>query len=173
MDIKNITTRIEGKEFIVSRVFDAPRDLVWKAWTEPERMAKWWGPKGFILGVIKLDLRPGGVFHYSMKSPDGFEMWGKLVYREITPPERIVFVVSFSDQKCEITRHPMSAAWPLEVLNLVTLTEQDGSKTLVTIKGTPINATEEEINTFLGGYESMQKGFAGTFDQLAEYLAKA
>lgn len=172
MDIKDITTRIEGNEFIVSRVFDAPRDLVWKAWTEPERMAKWWGPKGFIMGVTKFDLRPGGVFHYGMKSPDGFEMWGKLVYREITPPERIGFVVSFSDQNCGTTRHPMSATWPLEVLNLVTFTEQEGM-TLVTIKGSPINATEEEIKTFLGGYESMQKGFAGTFDQLAEYLAKA
>ncbi|EPG72601.1 hypothetical protein LEP1GSC058_0894 [Leptospira fainei serovar Hurstbridge str. BUT 6] len=171
MKTENITTQIEGKEFIISRVFDAPRDLVWKAWTEQGRMTQWWGPKGFNTSVAKLDLRPGGVLHYGMKSPDGLEMWGRFVYREIVPPERIVFVDSFSDQNCGVTRHPLSETWPLEVLNVLTLTEQEG-KTVVTIKAGPINATEEEINAFLGGYESMRKGFAGIFDQLAVHLAK-
>ncbi|HKB91553.1 MAG TPA: SRPBCC domain-containing protein, partial [Opitutaceae bacterium] len=71
-----------------------------------------------------------------------------------------------------ITRHPMSPTWPLEVLNTLTLTEQDGKTTLV-LRGRPINATEGECKTFEGAFEGMQKGFAGTFDQLETYLAKA
>jgi len=161
----------KGK-FVITRVFDAPRELVWKAWTESERLAQWWGPKGFTMGVVKLDLRPNGVIHYSMRTPDGREMWGKIVYREIAAPERIVFVNSFSDAQGNLTRHPLSLTWPLEVLNTLTLSKQEG-KTMLTLRGGPINATEEERKTFEAGFESMKQGFSGTFDQLAEYLAKA
>lgn len=159
-------------EFAITRVFDAPRDLVFNALTDPERLSQWWGPKGFTWVSCKMDLRPGGVFHYCMRSPEGHEMWGKFVYREIVAPERIVFVNSFSDKDARITGHPMSPTWPAEVLNTLTLTEHEG-KTTVHLRGGPIDATEEERNTFEAGFESMQKGFGGTFDQLAEYLAKA
>ncbi len=160
-----------GREILASRVFDAPRELVWKAFTESERLMRWWGPKGFTMQVAKLDLRPGGVFHYCMRSPDGRDMWGKFVYREIVAPERIVFVNSFSDEVGSRVRHPMSPTWPLEVLNTMTLSEHDGRTTL-TIRGAPINATDEERKTFQAGRESMKQGFTGTFDQLADYLAK-
>ncbi len=164
-------------EFFIARVFDAPRELVWKAWTEPERLANWWGPKGFKMRAVKLDLRPGGVFHYSMQAPPGSPMdnavmWGKFVYREIVKPERMVFVNSFSDERGGITRHPMSATWPLEVLSTLTFTERLG-KTAVALRGGPIHATEEERRTFEAGRDSMRQGFGGTFDQLAEYLAQA
>src|SRR5437899_7660320 len=92
-----------GLELLVTRTFDAPRELVFKAWTEPERLAQWWGPKGFTMKKVSVDLRPGGVFHYGMTSPDGHEMWGRFVYREITPPERLIFVNSFSDEDAGIT----------------------------------------------------------------------
>lgn len=161
-----------AREFVISRTFDAPRELVWKAWTEPERLAQWWGPKGFAMLSCKLDLRPGGVFHYGMRSPEYGDMWGKFVYREIKAPERLVFIVSFSDENGGITRHPMSATWPLEVLTTLTLTEHE-DKTIVTLKGGPINATAGEHKAFGAGYESMEQGFAGTFDQLDAYLAKA
>jgi uncharacterized protein YndB with AHSA1/START domain len=160
-----------GREFSISRTFDAPRELVFKALTESERLVHWWGPKGFTMEISRLDLRPGGIWHYSMKSPDGFVMWGKFVYREIVAPEKLVFVNSFSDEEGNLTRHPLSPTWPIEVLNTLTLTEQDG-KTTMTIRGGPINASAEEVRTFEGGFESMQKGFSGTFDQLDEYLAK-
>src|SRR5262249_12034381 len=134
-------------EFVITRTFDAPREMVWKAWTEQERLAKWWGPKGCTFLSGTLDLRPGGVFHYGMRSPDRKERWGKFVYREIVPQERLVFVVSFSDKNGGTLRHPLSATWPLEVLNTLTLTEQDGQTTL-TMRGVPVNATEEERKTF-------------------------
>jgi uncharacterized protein YndB with AHSA1/START domain len=158
------------EEFVISRTFDAPRELVFKAWTEKDRLAKWWGPKGLKLGVSKLELRPGGTFHYSMITPTGQSMWGKFVYRDISSPQRLVFVSSFSDEKGGITRHPMSATWPLEVLSTVTFTEQ-GGKTTVTLHGHPINASDEELKTFEEGRKSMQQGFGGTFEQLIAYLA--
>src|SRR5688572_11005598 len=96
----------DTEEFVISRLFDAPLDLVWKAHTEVERLQEWWGPKGFTMLSAKLDLRPGGMFHYGMRAPDGSEMWGKFVYREITAPKRIVFLESFSDAQGGATRHP-------------------------------------------------------------------
>ncbi len=83
----NAATNAEKGEFVISRLFDAPRDVVWKAWTEPERLKHWWGPKGVKIVSCKVDLRPDGVFHYSMRMPDGQEMWGKFIYREIVRPE--------------------------------------------------------------------------------------
>ena len=157
-------------EFVVTRVFDAPLEQVWKALTEAERLVRWWRPKGFTIAHATLDLRPGGVFHYSMRSPDGHEMWGKFVYREVVAPEKLVFVVSFSDEAGNATRHPLSTTWPLEVLNTMTLTES-ARKTTLTLCGEPIHATEEERKTYDAGHDSMRKGFGGTFDQLAEYLA--
>ena len=156
----------------MSRTFDAPRELVFKAWTEPERLAQWWGPSGFEIRIAEFDLLPGGTFHYCLVTPDGNEMWGKFVYREIVAPERLVFVVSFSDAAGGMTRHPMSATWPLEVLSTITFSEYNGKTTLIG-RSTPINASDEEQATFDVSHESMQQGFAGAFDQLAEYLTKA
>jgi uncharacterized protein YndB with AHSA1/START domain len=160
-----------GRPFDTSRTFDAPRELVWKAWTERDRLMQWFGPKGFTMSVAKLDFRPGGIFHYCMQSPDGHKMWGKFVYREIVAPERIVLVNSFSDEAGGITRHPMSATWPLEMLSTTTFTEQ-GGRTTLTLECAPLNATEAERKTFDGAHEGMKGGWTGTFDQLAAYLAK-
>jgi uncharacterized protein YndB with AHSA1/START domain len=129
------------------------------------------GPKGFTINVTKLDFRPGGIFHYSMRSTDGHEMWGKFVYREIVKPEKIVFVNSFSDEEGNTVRAPFSPTIPLEILNNFTFTEHEGRTTL-TLRGRPINATEEEHKTFADMHESMQEGYGGTFDQLADYLTK-
>jgi uncharacterized protein YndB with AHSA1/START domain len=158
------------QEFVFTRVFDAPRNLVWKAFTESERLMQWWGPKGYTMLVCTVDLRPGGVFHYSMQSPDGRVMWGKWVYREIVPPERLVTVVSFTDAEGNLLRHPMSPTWPLELLHTMTLSERQ-RKTTLTVTGAPTNATEEERKTFSAGRNSMEAGFTGTLDQLAAYLA--
>lgn len=165
-------TQPEERALVITRVFDAPRDLVFKAWAEPERLMRWWGPKGFTMPVGTLDFRPGGVFHYCMRSPDGHEMWGTFVYREIVAPQRIVFISSFSDAEGNLIRSPFSPTWPLEILNTLTLVEHDGKTTLV-LRGEPHNATEAERETFDAAQSSVQQGFTGTFDQLAEYLARA
>lgn len=164
------TIAAAGDEFVITRVFDAPRDVVWKAWTDPEQLAQWWGPKGFKMFSVKIDPRPGGMFLYGMKSQGGDEMWGRFVFREVVPPERMVFVLSFSDPEGGITRAPWSDTWPLEMLNTVTFTES-GSKTTLTMRASAINATEQEIKQYKAGYASMQAGFGASFTQLDAFLA--
>lgn len=161
---------ISGSEFVIRRRFDAPRDLVFRVWTEGEHLARWWGPKGFTIELIKFDPRPGGLFHYSMRTPDGTEMWGKFVYREIVKPERIVWVNSFSDPEGNTIRPPFAPDFPLEILNTVTFTEE-GSQTVLTLRGVPINATTAEDQIFTGMHDSMHDGWTGTLDQLAAELA--
>ena len=112
------------------RSFDAPRELMWKVWTDPAHMQRWWGPKGVTVIHSRMDLRPGGIYHYGMRTPDGHEMWGRFVFREIVEPERLVFVNSFSDEKGGLTRHPASPSWPLEMLSTITFTEQAGKTTV-------------------------------------------
>lgn len=164
-------TNSGGKPFTATRTFDAPRESVWKAWTERERLMEWFGPKGFKMTTAKLDFRPGGSFLYCLQSSNGHEMWGKFVYREITAPHRILLVNSFSDANGGITRHPMSPTWPAEMLSETTFTEEAG-RTTVKIEWKPLNPTEEERKTFDSAHAGMQQGWSGTFDQLAEYLAK-
>jgi uncharacterized protein YndB with AHSA1/START domain len=99
-------------------------------------------------------------------------MWGRFVYREIAPPERLVFIVSFSDAQAGVTRHPWSPTWPLQVLSTVTFVEErDG--TLLTVRWTPWEAAAEELATFDAGRDSMRQGWTGTLDQLEAHLAGA
>lgn len=158
-------------EFIISRTFDAPRDIVWRAWTDAEELKKWFGPKGCTLPYAKMDLRPCGIFHYAMRTPDGVEMWGKWIFREIDAPKKLVLVSSFSDAQGGITRHPLSDTWPLETL-ATTIFEETGGKTTVTLRWSPVDANEMEVRTFDGAHESMRAGWGGTFEQLGDYLSR-
>jgi len=161
-------------ELVITRVFDAPRALVFRAFAEAERLAQWWGPKGFTIHVSKLDFRPGGVFHYRMAGQHGHEMWGQFHYREIVEPERIVWVNTFSDPDGGLTRAPFGPdfeAYPLEVLNSVSLVEQ-GGKTTLTLRVTPVNATTAEHAMFESMFDSMRDGYGGTWEQLDAHLAR-
>jgi uncharacterized protein YndB with AHSA1/START domain len=160
-----------GSDFVLTRVFDAPRALVWQAWTEEAHLARWFGPVGFTITTSQFDFRPGGMFHYCMQSAVGYAMWGKWVFREIVAPERIVLVSSFSDAEGNLTRHPMSPIWPLETLSTTTLTEQDG-KTTLTLRWSAINANAAEVAIFNSSHAGMQQGWTGTMDQLTAYLAE-
>jgi uncharacterized protein YndB with AHSA1/START domain len=167
--IAHPTEKPVQREFVISRVFDAPRELVFQTWTDSKHM-EWWGPKGVTIHHAKLELKPGGVFHYCMRTPDGHDMWGKWVIREVVTPERLVFVNSFSDEAGGLTRHPLSPSWPLETLSTITF-EPQGGKTLLAIRWLPLNPTEAEHKTFDEGHESMKNGWTGTLDRLTEYLA--
>ena len=161
--------RAAGEEFVIERAFDAPRDLMWKVWTDPAHMKNWFGPKGAKGIHSKNDLRIGGTYHYGLQMPDGAVIWGKWVYREITPPERFVFVQTFSDKDGGVTRHPMAPEWPLEMLSTIEFAERDG-KTVVIVRWTPLNASETECNTFKDGQASMNQGWSGTFERLEAFL---
>ena len=160
----------EPKVFSISRIVDAPQDLIWKAWTQKEHLVKWFGPQGVTLTYSDMDFRPGGYLHSCMKTPDGAEMWGKLIYQEIHPIDRLVYITTFSDKSGGLTRHPLSPSWPLEMLTTITLAAENG-KTKVTVGWKPINASAEEIATFNMAYDGMTQGWTGTFDQLTAYLA--
>jgi len=168
-----MTTATANKTFVMSRVFDAPRDMLWKCFTEPEHMKQWWGPKGFTVIASNMDLRVGGTYHYGMKAPAGGTMWGIFKYREIVPQEKLVFVNSFSDEKGGITRHPGHDKWPLTLLSTFTFEDAPGGKTKFTIRWQTLDATEEEQKTFDALHDSMTQGWGGTMDQLAAYLAKS
>lgn len=159
------------KPFTITREFDAPRDVVFKAWTDREHLMHWWGPKGMTMVHGVNDLRPGGSFHYCLRSRGGDDMWGKWVYRDLLPPARIVFVNSFSDPAGNIVHHPAMTTWPLEMLLTIDFVERAG-RTQVTITSVPINPTPTERRTFEDGHASMRGGWGGSFDVLADYLRR-
>lgn len=151
---------------VITRVFDAPRKLVFGAWTEPERVMRWWGPKGFTTPVCEIDLRPGGVYRSCMRSPEGQEFWGQGVYREIVEPERIVCTDTFADEKGNTVspeHYGLSPDWPAEALIAVTFTEQAG-KTKLSLKHSPLPAGRER--------DQCRQGWEESLDKLADYLAK-
>lgn len=109
------------KESAITRVFDAPREKAWKAWTDPEGVKKRWGPKNFTAPHISIDLRVGGAYLYCMRSPDGKDYWSTGVYREIVPLERLVLTDSFADEKGNVvpaSHYGMPGDWPLELHRL-------------------------------------------------------
>lgn len=158
--VNEATTGISDRELVMERVFNAPRELVFKAWTEPEHLAHWWGPKGWTLPVCTVDLRPGGEWHYCMRGPEGEESWGKATYREIVPPERLVYVDAFSDAEGNV-----NTALPQMVI-AVEFFEHEGQTKVVSRS---LFTTVEERDTVLamGAVEGMNE----TLDRLEAYLA--
>lgn len=165
-DASNVPSMSTEQALVIERIFDAPRELVWKAWTEPERMMRWWGPKVFTTPVCKIDFRVGGVFLNCMRSPEGQDYWSTGVYREIVPLERIVCTDSFADEKGNVVpaSHYGMTDMPLEMLVTVTF-EDMGGKTRMTLRHSGLPAGEMS--------DGAGQGWGESFDKLAEYLAKA
>jgi uncharacterized protein YndB with AHSA1/START domain len=161
--------QMDIKPFIISRDFNAPRSMVWKAFSDPDRMKQWWGPKGFTVQISKMDFRAGGIFHYCLSAADGIKIWGKFIYKEIVPEEKIVCIDCFSDEKGGLGRHPMSPDWPQQMITTFRFTEQN-EKTTFAIEWMPYESTDKEIKTFDEGRDSMKGGWTGTLDQLTEYI---
>ena len=156
----------EEPGLVIERIFDAPRELVWKAWAEPERFMRWWGPKGFTTPVCKIDFRVGGVWLNCMRSPDGWEMWNTGIYREIVALERIVTMASSADPEGNVvsaSHYGMPSDLPLEMLWTVAF-EDMGGKTGMTLRHEGMPAGEMMDHAGAGWNEA--------FDKLAESLAK-
>lgn len=158
-----------GTPLVLTRVVDAPRDRVWNAWTNEDSLARWWGPKAFELHTCRLDLRPGGTFLYGMTSAVAGDMWGKFTFREIVEPERLVWVVAFSDPTGATTRNPWDPNWPLETLSVVTFDEADGG-TRITVEWLVVDDDPVAARAFDASRASMEQGWAGTFDSLQAFL---
>ena len=160
------------KEFIITRTFDAPPEILWCAWTEPKPFAKWFGPKGLKAEVKTIDVREGGILHSSMKMPDGHVMWAKFIYREVEKPKRLSWEHFFSDESGGVTRHPMHTHWPLKLLTTVKL-EAVGNQTRQTLIWVPLEATDIERKAFEDNIPTMNMGWGGTFEQLDAFLKEA
>lgn len=158
-------TKLEKNTLVITRVFDAPVELVWKAWTNPQHLMRWWGPKNFTSPACKIDFRVGGRYHNCMRSPDGKDFWNTGIYREIVPMERIVYTDCFADEKGNVV--PASYyelpgdTWPMEMTVTVMFEVKDG-KTKMTLKhfGLPMGKMKEMTGV----------GWNESFDKLAESL---
>ena len=141
------------RELVVTRLIDAPRALVFKAWTQPEHIARWWGPRGFTTIGCDMDIRVGGRFRCGMRSPEGTDYWKVGVYRELVEPERIVFTFAWEDT------HGTPGH---ELVTTVTLSEQD-SKTLLTLHQVGFETTERR--------DDHVQGWSSCLERFAEYMA--
>ena len=157
-----------SKPFVLTRTFDAPRNLVWEAMTDAEHLKHWFGPTG-QLSYASVDLRPNGVFLYGIAAPDGSVMRAKRTFTEIVPQEKFVTIASYCDEAENVTRHPMSPTWPLEMLIATMLTEKDG-KTHMALDWRAHNATPEEQATFDASHVMLHQGWTRAFDNLDAHL---
>jgi uncharacterized protein YndB with AHSA1/START domain len=142
-----------AREITITRVFDAPRSLVFKAWTRPEQAAQWWGPQGFTVVSLEMDVRPGGAWRKCMRSPEGREYWRHGVYRVIVEPERLVFTY-FSDDAHTNPGH--------ETLVTVTFSEL-GAKTKMIFHHALFESVEAR--------DAHQGGWSSTLERFGEYVA--
>jgi uncharacterized protein YndB with AHSA1/START domain len=147
---------------VISRVIDAPRELVFEAFTDPRHLVQFWGPKGFSAPACEVDLRVGGAFRVDMRAPDGSTYPCTGTYREIVPPERLVYAGKASDD------HPCGGGLPPH--SVVTMTfEAHGAGTKVTIHTRLASAADREA-AIAGGFHS---GWTECLDRLADALARA
>lgn len=168
--LSRLNAHVTG-QFVIFRLVDAPRERVWRAWTDEKELVGWMGPKGTEGGYSKLDLRVGGTYHYSMKV-GGVEMWGLATYNEIVKPEKLVYVQQFSDKDRGLGSHPLAPTWPKRTLT--TIHFQDfGPKTLISLYWDPIEPSQAERDMFTQGMDGMKGGWGGSFDRLDAFLKEA
>jgi len=154
----NPVTEPADRVLVITRTFDAPRSLVFKAWTESEHIARWWGPRGFTSKVLKNEQRPGGAYRIHMRGPDGDDHWTQGVYREFVPPERLVFTNIAMDKDS----HPI-----IDGLTTVTFAEH-GGKTKLTLQTRATGLVSYAAQMLAG----MEAGWTQSLDRLAEKLAR-
>ena len=159
----------EVPEYIVDRMFDAPRAMVWRAWTDPELLARWYGP-GVDTIIHKFDLKPGGEWLNEMKWGEKSDL-SKAVFQEVVPEEKMVWHHSSTDADWNIVSNPMMADWPRVLLTVVTF-KDDGAMTRVRLTWTPLDASEAEMTCFANVMGNMSKGWESGFAIMDEMFAE-
>ena len=155
--------------FVLERTFKAPRALVWATFSQAEHLGQWLSPSGMKPGRCTVDYRDGGIYHYEIVPPEGQSFWGRWIYRRIVDQEMIVVHVSFSDEGCGITQHPMAPEWPLETFSKTIFSEVEGG-TLVRLEWSALGSNPVALQKFEDGKPSMTQGWGGTMDKLDVHL---
>lgn len=156
--------------FTFTREFNAPQERVFKAFSDAEALNAWWGPIETKNSVIKLDFRPGGIFHYKMESK-GKTTYGRFLFTKIEPYDLLEFTNAFADENAKIISAPFDIPLPLEIRYQLKFTERYG-KTVITMTGEAVNPNPKEAEGFRSIGGSMQQGFGATFNKLSLYLEK-
>lgn len=154
---QGIIANEKNREIVLTRVFDAPRERVWEAWTDPKQIVKWWGPDGFTNTLFEMEIKPGGVWRHMMHAPDGIDYPNKVVYIEVVKPERLVYTHGGDEE-----------ASPCQFHVTVTFEKMAGNKTRLTLR--MLFETEEERNKTSGA--GAIEGGNQTLSRLAKHLAK-
>ena len=155
--------------YVLERDFDAPRALVWKAWTDPELLSRWYGPRVETV-VHRLDLKPGGLWLLEMQM-GGSSSYQRVEYTEVAPPERLVWLHSVSDADWNVILNPMMPDWPRVLLTTVTY-EEDGARTRMRFTWAPHEASEAEAAGFAAAMEGVGKGWDTGKKLLADILVE-
>lgn len=155
-------------QFHMSRLVAAPRERVWRAWTDAKELPRWMGPQGSETTRSELDFRVGGSYHYGLRYA-GTEMWGLITYEEIVAPEKLVYAQQFSDKDRGLATHPLAPAWPKRMRGTV-LFQDFGPKTLVSLYWEALEPAPAERETFARGMNGMNQGWTGTFERLDALL---
>lgn len=161
-----------GKEiFVINRAFEAPLDVLFEMWTNPEHLSQWLPPTGFQMQFLKANIQTGGGSLFSMDNGAGVRFFGRAEYLQIEKPHRIVYTQQFCDKQGNIARHPGAPVWPETMLMTVTLCEESPETTRVTVKSEAYGAvTPEELAAFVQERAGMTQGWNGSFDKLEEVL---
>lgn len=160
----------ELPEYIFDRVFDAPREMVWRAWTDPDLLQRWYGPGAETI-IHEFDLRPGGMWLNEMRWGDNSN-FSKIVFQEVLQSEKLVWHhYSNTDSDWNTTPNPMMADWPHKLLTTVTF-ETEGTKTRVRLVWVPLEANDAEIACFAGAVANMGKGWESGYAIMDELLAE-
>jgi uncharacterized protein YndB with AHSA1/START domain len=155
--------------YVLERVFDAPRELVWKTWTDPKLLPRWYGPRVETI-IHRHELKPSGLWLTEMQW-GGNSKYDRIEFTEVTPPERLVWLHSSADADWNITASPMMVDWPRVLLTTVTF-EEDGSRTRMCLTWVPHKASKAEIACFAAAIGGMDKGWGAGMELLAELLAE-
>ena len=155
--------------YVLERVFDAPRELVWKAWTDPALLTRWYGPRVETI-VHRHELKPGGLWLGEMKWGDQSN-YQRVEFTEVTPPERLVWLHAVSDADWNVVSNPMMADWPRTLLTTVTFAEEAG-RTRLRLTWVPHEASDAEIACFAAAMAGLDKGWGAGMELLAALLAE-
>jgi len=159
----------ELPEFVLEREFNAPRELVWRAWTDPELLVRWYGP-GVETVIHKFDLEPAGVWLNEMKM-SGDSNFQKIIFKEVTRPEKLVWHHCSADADWNIAANPMMPDWPRILLTTVTF-EERGDRTNVRLSQIPVDATDAEIACFAKMKDGMSAGWGSGYAIIDDVLAE-